>query len=156
MFLKKYAKLMLITLVFSFCLVVCSCAAVTTLPRDIERINSFKDEVIAITELKDQEEIVTRLEALIHPASGLTKETVIEKAQASPALQGLDVVALAQQGYSIGSFSDYDFRLSDPELGGNIYSLSVQITLGGEKFVVHLDMLSDDTTLGLYDFEITR
>ena len=156
MLLKKYTKLILMTLIFTLALSICSCSAATTITRDVTRINDFKNEIMAITELKDQEEIVARLEKLIHPDSGLTKETILEKAKNDPDVQGLDIQALAQQGYSIGSFSDYDLKFNDAELGGNLYSLNIEVTLGGEKFIIHLDMLSDDVGLGLYDFDISR
>ncbi len=156
MLFKKNHKLIVGILIFVIALSVCSCSAVQSIPRDVQRISDLKDEVVAISELKDAEEISTRLEALIHPDSGYTKETIIEKVKTSPALEGVDIEAEFQKGYKIGEFSDYNLKLNDPELGGNVYELSVKVTVGDVVFTIYLDILSDDTQIGLYDFEISK
>ena len=156
MLFKKYSTLIAGLLILVIALSVCGCGAVQSIPRDVQRIATLKDELVAISELKDPEEISVRLEELIHPDSGFTKETIIEKVKTSPALEGVDIAAEYQKGYKIGNFSDYDLKFNDPELGGNVYELSIQVTVGDVVFTVHLDILSDDTQLGLYDFEITR
>ncbi len=156
MLFKKYSKLIVGFIILVVALSVCSCAAVQSIPRDVQRISDLKNEVVAISELKDPEEIITRLEALIHPDSGFTKESILEKVKTSPALEGVDIEAEYQKGYKIGDFSDYNLKLNDPNLGGNVYELSVKVTVGDVVFTIHLDLLSDETQIGLYDFEITR
>ena len=72
------------------------------------------------------------------------------------ALEGIDIQKEAEKGYSIGSFSDPKLKLNDPTLGGNIYEITVNVTVGDHTFKVIVDLLSDETDLGLYDFDITR
>ena len=156
MLFKKYSKLIVGFIIFVVALSVCSCAAVQSIPRDVQRISELKNDIIEISELKDQEEIMAKLETLIHPESGFTKETILEKAKTSPALEGVDIEAEYQKGYKIGDFSDYNLKFNDPTLGGNVYELSIQVTFGDVVFNLHLEILSDETDIGLYDFEITR
>ena len=156
MLFKKISKLIIGFIILSVALSVCGCTAVQSIPRDVQRISELKEEITEISELKNQEEIITRLEKLIHPDSGFTKETILEKAKTSPALEGIDIEAEYQKGYKIGDFSDYNLKFNDPTLGGNVYELSIQVTVGDVVFTIHLDILSDETDIGLYDFEITR
>ena len=79
MFMKKYAKIIIISLVFALALSFCSCSLVNSVSRDVKRINEFKDKVNEIANLGDTEEIIQKAEELLHPDSGLDKDTAYEK-----------------------------------------------------------------------------
>ena len=156
MFMKKYAKIIIISLVFALALSFCSCSLVNSVSRDVKRINEFKDKVNEIANLGDTEEIIQKAEELLHPDSGLDKDTAYEKIKNDPDLKGIDLENLLKDGYSIGEFSDYNLKFNDANLGGNVYSLSVEVTAGGMTFTVNLSLLSDDVGIGIYDFDISK
>lgn len=153
---KKHSKMIVLALIFALALSVCSCSIVQSVTRDAKRINQFKDKVMALSNLGASEEAMNKLEELIHPDSGLTAETIIEKAKADPDLEGIDIASMIKEGYSVGNFSDYKLQFNDSALGGNVYELSVELSTGGMVFIIHLRVLSDDTEIGLYDFDISK
>ncbi len=153
---KKFTRFLALILVSILALSVYSCTSVEAVVRDAPRIAEFTSEIAAIAKLTDPEEIETRATDLIHPRSGLTIEKILEKAMTDEALEGIDIQKEAEKGYSIGSFSDPKLKLNDPTLGGNIYEITVNVTVGDHTFKVIVDLLSDETDLGLYDFDITR
>lgn len=153
---KKFAKIITLSLVFVLTLSICSCTAFKSVIRDTPRIAQFTKEALEISKITDTEEMIARAEELIHPASGLTKESIVEKIKADEDLEGIDLEKAASDGYSMGSFSDPKLKFNDPELGGNVYEITVDVTIGGQVFKVTLDLLSDESTIGLYDFDIKK
>jgi acyl-CoA reductase-like NAD-dependent aldehyde dehydrogenase len=153
---KKITRILAIILVSILALSVYSCTAAESVIRDVPRIAEFTSEIAEIAKLTDPKEIETRATDLIHPKANLTLEKILEKAQADEALQGIDIQKEVEKGYSIGNFSDPQLKLNDPDLGGNIYEITVNVTVGDYTFKVIVDLLSDETDLGLYDFDITR
>ena len=152
---KKHSKIIILALIFALALSVCSCSLVKSVTRDAKRINQFKDKVMGLSNISNPEEAEAKIEELIHPDSDLTKEIIINKAKADPDLEGIDIEAILKEGYSIGNFSDYKLQFNDSKLGGNIYQLTIEVITREMTFIIHLRILSDDTGIGLYDFDIS-
>ena len=56
----------------------------------------------------------------------------------------------------IGEFSDPKFNINDKTLDGNVYDVNVTVTVDGHPFIVTLHILSDDSGMGIYSFDITQ
>ena len=157
---KKMRKILLVSLVIVLAASICGCKTVQSVTRDVARIAEFTGEIYEVVDAaqiadeSDAEELEARVAELLHPDSGFTVETIAEKALEDEDLKDIDLEELAKGGYSIGAFSEPKMKLNDPKLGGNVYELTVDVTVGGVAFAVTLDLLSDDVALGLYDFDI--
>lgn len=151
---KKFTRILVLILVFVLSFSVCSCTEVESVTRDVPRIIELTTEISEISQLTDPEEIETRTENLFHPKSGLTYDMVMEKIWSDEAFEGIDLEAASAQGVTIGNFSDAKLKLNDSQLGGNIYEITADVTVGEYVFNVTLYLLSDETMLGLYDFDI--
>lgn len=156
MFKKNVKTVLAITLILIIALSICSCGDVASAVRDIPRITDYTSKVMEFSKISDPEEMKAKAEELIHPKSGFTVESILEKAKNDDALQGVDLEQAASEGYSIGQFSDPKLKFNDPSLGGNVYEITISVTLGDQAYKLIIDLLSDEIDIGLFDFDITK
>ena len=153
---KKLVQTVSIFLVLVLTMSFFGCATTKSVARDTVRITKFTAEVMEITTLNNPNEIMARVEELIHPASELTKESIIQKLLTDEAFEGMDVEKAFANGYTIGKFSDPKLHLNNTDVGGNVYEITVDVTLDSQVFLVTLYVLSDDAGIGLYNFDVTK
>lgn len=156
MFNKKLVQTVSVALAFVLTMSFCGCSTTKSVARDTVRITQFTNEAIAISKLEDHDEMMARAEALIHPASGLTIELLMEAFKEDEAFEGMDVEKALSRGYTIGKMSDPKLHLNYTDVGGNVYEITVDLTLDGQVFLLTIYILSDETTIGLFNFDVTK
>ena len=150
---KAIAKILLLVLALSVALSVCSCANVSSVARDVTRVIKFTEEISTITNNSSSvEETVEKAEDLLHPKSPLTADSILEQLKANERLAALEGVSM--ENVKLGSFSSPKFLLGDKTLGGNVYEVTVVLTVGNVNFDLTLKLLSDETDMGIYSFDI--
>ncbi len=153
---KHLLRFVVLSLILTLSLSVCGCSTIKSLARDIPRITEFTGELLDLARTADADEITERLDEFVHPKSNLNKDSIIEKFKSDEDLADIDLETLFDNGYSVGNFSDPDLKLNDPDLDGNIYEVTVDLTAGEYTFIVTIDILSDDSTIGVYDIDVSR
>jgi hypothetical protein len=151
---KTVAKIILFVLTLTIATSVCGCAGIESISRDIPRVIDLAEDVAAISQMSDPEAAIAEAEKLIHPKSGLTKESIIEQIQTNEAIKTLDLTGVTMSDVKVGDFSTPELKLNDEELGGNIYEIKVTVTVKGQPLNITLDFLSDESLMGLYSFDI--
>lgn len=145
---KKIAKILIVSLVL--CLALGSCSLINEVKQEANRIADFTVDFAEVME----NPTVENAEALIHPKSSLTAESVIDKIAGNERLQELMSSVESEEDITIGEISEPKIKFNDPELGGNVYAVEVEIIIKGTPVTVSLDMLSSEEGFGLLDFEI--
>ncbi len=140
----KHAKIILCSL----CILLCfsSCTLINDLKVEAGRVASFMEQFVALME----DPTIEKAEALVHPKSSITAESVIDKIQNNEALADIDWT----QEITIGELSDIELLYQDADLGGNVYSVGCQVVVGGTAIDLDLTLLSTSEGMGLYDFDI--
>lgn len=146
------AIILVLILMLSFC----GCTSIKSAVEDVPKLVNFTTDIVEVTQISDPEQAKIEAKKLIHPKSDFTLETILEKAQADEDLEGIDLKSLSSTGYSIGNFSEPKIKFNDPQAGGNIYEIKVNLTIEAQVFRVTIDVLSDELGVGLYDFDISK
>jgi hypothetical protein len=150
---KIIAKVLLLVTILSLALSLCSCGALKAVTRDLPRVISLTEDIADIVQnTHSKDEAIEKVSALVHPKSTLTKDSILEQLKANEKLAALEISSMNQ--VTLGSFSTPKFNFNDKELGGNVYEVSVVITVAGQPFDCTIKLLSDDTSLGIYSFDI--
>ncbi|MGM9631903.1 MAG: hypothetical protein ACI3XL_02280 [Eubacteriales bacterium] len=145
---KKIAKILIVSLVL--CLALGSCSLIRGVKQEADRIADFTVDFAEVME----NPTVENAESLIHPKSSLTAESVVDKIAGNEKLQELMSSVESEEDITIGEISEPEIKFNDPELGGNVYAVEVEIIINGTPVTVSLDMLSSEEGFGLLDFEI--
>ncbi|MBO5715992.1 MAG: hypothetical protein J6S23_06325 [Clostridia bacterium] len=151
---KTTARIILTVIVITLALSICGCTNVATISRDISRAVEFGENVISISKISDYNVAMEEAEKLVHPKSGLDKETIINMVKENEEIKSLNLKGITMADVKVGSFSTPEFKFNNEELGGNIYELHVVVTVAGNPLNVTLTLLSDDSGMGLYSFDI--
>ena len=89
-------------------------------------------------------------EKLVHPASPLSPETLVDKIEGNEKIANLDF----SQEITVGEITNLSISYHDETLGGNVYTAECQIMIGDTPINVKLKLLSTSEGFGLYDFDI--
>lgn len=150
---KIIAKILLLVTILSLALSVCSCGAVQAITRDVPRVISLTEDISDIVKnTHSKDEAIEKISGLVHPKSTLTKDSILEQLKSNEKLANLNVTSM--NDVSIGNFSAPNFKFNDKTLGGNVYEVTVTVTISGVAFNLTIKLLSDDTDLGIYSFDI--
>lgn len=153
---KTLSKILLIVLTLTLALSVCGCSQVKSVVRDIPRAIELVNDISAVTQISDPELASAEAEKLIHPKSELDADKVVEQVLADDDIKALGLTSITLDQVVVGSMSTPEFKFSDPDLGGNVYVVTVAITVAGHPLHVELNLLSDDSGMGLHSFDITK
>ena len=153
---KITAKIILAVLALILALSVCSCTNVATVTRDISRAVEFGEKVVSISKISDYDIVMEEAEKLVHPKSGLNKDKIINLVKENETVKSLNLKDVTMADLQVGSFSAPEFKLNNEELGGNIYELHVVVTVKGNRLNVTFTLLSDNSGMGLYSFDIQK
>lgn len=151
---KTTAKIILTLIVLALALSVCSCTQISTITRDIGRAVEIGETISGLAKMPDKAAALQEAEKLIHPKSNLDKETIVNQIKENEAIKALNIEDLSTANVSVGSFSTPEFKFDDAELGGNVYEVTVVITVAGVPLNTTILLLSDDNGMGLYSFNV--
>ena len=158
---KTMSKIALLILCAIVTISICSCTGpdMNSIMQEVNNIKNFAGEVIDLTSsLSDptltEEELITKVEELIHPDSDLTLEGVFNELQENEKIQGLasaqniDIVKMP-------SFEDLPSMIQySEELGGNIYQTEVELSVDGVPFIIGITLFSNENGMGIYGYNI--
>lgn len=136
----------LLLLSLALVLALSSCSFINEMKDEAEKVSEFADDFAALV----QDPTPEKAESLVHPASRLTPEDVIEKIQSNEKLASLDTSGEV----SVENISDIKMSYHDEELGGNVYTVECDVVIGGVTINASITLLSTSEGFGLYDFEI--
>ena len=151
---KTTAKIILVIFTLALTLSICSCTNIGTITRDIGRAVEIGETISALAKMPDKSAAMEEAEKLIHPKSGLDKEAIVNQIKENEAIKALNIEDLSTASVSVGEFSTPEFKFNNEELGGNVYSVNVVITVAGVPLNANILLLSDETVMGLYSFDI--
>lgn len=153
---KRLARIIIAIIALTLALSVCSCTNVGTITRDISRAVEFGEKAVNISKISDYDIAMNEVEKLLHPKSGLDKDSLINMVKENEAVKSLNLEGVTMADIQVGSFSTPEFKFNNEELGGNIYELHVVVTVKGHPLNVTLNLLSDSYGMGLYSFDIQK
>ena len=84
----------------------------------------------------------------------LTVDTLIDKVKNNEKLQGIDFDNVTEDSIQVENIGVPELSGYSEELGGNIYSLEVTVSVDGTPITLDLTLLSNESGMGFYDFEI--
>lgn len=141
---KKIIKLAVLSLIAILAL--SSCSLINEAKQEAQKVEQFTGDFAVLVETPT----IENAEKIVHPSSKLTPENVVEKIESNEKLKSLDL----SQEISVGNIGDLNVSYHDKTLGGNVYSVTVQILVGDTPIDVDLTLLSTEGGFGLYDFDI--
>lgn len=151
-------KIILTVLCLSLCLCVCSCTFINNAVQETKRVAEFtvdfSETLEVIVSSGSAEEIEAQASQLIHPSSDLTVDTLIDKFKNNEKLQGIDFDNVTEDSIQVENIGVPELSSYSEELGGNIYSLEVTVSVDGTPITLDLTLLSNESGMGFYDFEI--
>ena len=158
---KTMSKIALLILCAIVTISICSCTGpgMGNVMQEVNNITNFAGEVVDLTSsLSDptltEEELITKVEGLIHPDSDLTLESVWnelqenEKIQEIGSAQNIELVKMPELS-DLASLIQYD-----EELGGNIYQTEVELSVDGVPFIIGITLFSNENGMGIYGYNI--
>ncbi len=151
---KTIAKIILTIIVLALTLSICSCTNVVTIARDIGRAVEIGETISELAKMPDKAAAMQEAEDLIHPKSNLDKESIVDQIKENEAIKALNIEDLSTANVSVGSFSTPKFKFGDEELGGNVYEVTVVITVAGVPLNTTILLLSDENGMGIYSFDV--
>ncbi len=151
---KTIAKIILTIIVLTLTLSICSCNNVSTIVRDIGRVVEIGETISELAKMPDKAAAMQEMEDLIHPKSNLDKESIVDQIKENEAIKALNIEDLSTANVSVGSFSTPKFKFGDEGLGGNVYEVTVVITVEGVPLNTTILLLSDENGMGIYSFDV--
>ena len=151
---KTTAKTILTLIVLALALSVCSCTQISTITRDIGRAVEIGETISELAKMPDKAAAMQEVEDLIHPKSTLNKETIVNQIKENEAIKDLNIEDLSTVPITVGRFSTPKFKFGDEELGGNVYEVTVVITVAGVPLNTTILLLSDENGMGIYSFDV--
>ena len=151
-------KIILTVLSLALCLCVCSCTFINNTVQEAQRVADFTVEFTktldVIASSGSAEDIQTQVSEIIHPSSNLTPDKVMDKIQSHEKLQNIDFSNLTEDSINVENIGVPEFSSYSEELGGNVYSLEITVSVDGISITLDLTLLSNESGMGFYDFEI--
>lgn len=151
-------KIILTVLCLSLCLCVCSCTFINKAVQETKRVAEFtvdfSETLEVIVSSGSAEDIEAQASQLIHPSSDLTVDTLIDKVKNNEKLQGIDFDNVTEDSIQVENIGVPELSSYSEELGGNVYSLEVTVSVNGTSITLDLTLLSNESGMGFYDFEI--
>jgi hypothetical protein len=110
-----------------------------------------------IAKINDQQAALEQAEQYLHEKSGLTKDKILEMVKQNEAVKALNLEGANNQSVnvSVGNITTPSLKGYDESLAGNIYEVTAVVTVNGQPLNVTIQLLSDDSMMGLYSFNIT-
>ena len=151
---KTIAKIILTIIVLALTLSICSCTNVVTIARDIGRAVEIGETISELAKMPDKASAMQEMEDLIHPKSNLDKESIVDQIKENEAIKNLNIEDFSTVTINVGNFSTPKFKFGDEELGGNVYEVTVVITVAGVPLNTTILLLSDENGMGIYSFDV--
>ena len=151
-------KISLTVLCLALCLCVCGCTFFDNAAKEAKRVADFtadfSDTLDAVASSGSVEEIKAHTSKIIHPSSSLTADALIDEVKNNEKLQTIDFENLTEDSIEIENIGIPELLSYNEELDGNVYSLVVTVSVNGTPITVDLTLLSNESGMGFYDFEI--
>jgi len=151
-------KISLTVLCLALCLCVCGCTFFDNAAKEAKRVADFtadfSDTLDAVASSGSVEEIKAQASKIIHPSSSLTADALIDEVKNNEKLQTIDFENLTEDSIEIENIGIPELLSYNEELDGNVYSLVVTVSVNGTPITVDLTLLSNESGMGFYDFEI--
>ena len=151
---KHTSKIIIVALALILTLSVCGCTRVNSIARDIQRAGEFVISLVELSKL-GPEGALAEGSGFLHAKSGLNEETIREQIKENEAIKGLNLEGTAES-VIVGAWSTPTYVEYNEELGGNIYEVSAVVTVDGHPLNVSIQILSDESAMGVYSFTITE
>lgn len=150
---KRIAKIVLLILTLALMLCTCSCAYVKTITRDVPRIIKLTSNISNVVQnASSPEDAIDEASKMLHPESTLSADSVLSHFKENEKIASLGDISASD--IKLGTFSSPKFKNYDEALGGSVYEVNVGLTLKDTDFNLCLKILSDDTAMGIYSFEV--
>ena len=153
---KKMVRTIVVIMILTFAISVLGCTNIATITRDVSRAVELGKAVAEISKTSDYNQALEDVEKLLHPKSNLDTDTIHAMIKENETIKSINFEGVTMDDVEFGNFSTPEFKLSNEELGGNVYDLHVVVTVQGIPLNVTLTLLSDDTGMGLYSFDIQQ
>ena len=156
---KLTSKIALVLICAMISITICSCTGGVNPVQEVQNITSFATNIydattsISSTEITEEEKIA-KIESLFRPESGITLETLQEELSTNEKLQEITSVNQVEI-IDMPSIEDLSSLLQyNEELGGCVYTAAVQVSIDGVIVTIDITLLSDETGMGIYDYNI--